>query len=174
MVARLEASKDHDTLLDAVALAAREIDLELWLVGDGSRRAELTAKANSLGIAGSVRFLGSRRDVPELLGQLDAFAFSVKRDEGLGIALIEALAAGVPVVATDVGASREVLGDPPVGAVVPHGDSVALAAALARLAREGSPSGEPERASQRVACLFSLDAMASAYRSRLRLPRQDM
>jgi hypothetical protein len=169
MVARLEASKDHDTLIEAAAVAAREVDLELWLVGDGSRRPELERQANTLGLGSRVRFLGSRRDIPELLGQLDAFAYSVKPDEGLGIALIEALAAGVPVVATDVGACREVLGTPPLGSLVPYRDAPAMATALVRLAGKGPRAGVVEAAARRVADLFSIEAMADGYARRLGL-----
>ena len=66
-----------------------------------------------------------RRDVPELVGQLDLFVFATTSDEGLGIALIEAMAVGVPVVASDVGACREVLDDGALGLLVPPGGPVA-------------------------------------------------
>ena len=85
-----------------------------------------------------------RRDVPELVGQLDLFVFATTPDEGLGIALIEAMAAGVPVVASDVGACREVLDDGALGLLVPPRDPVALADAIERV------RNEPEAAAARA------------------------
>jgi glycosyltransferase involved in cell wall biosynthesis len=85
-----------------------------------------------LGIAGSVKFLGPRNDVPELLGQLDLFAFCTTRAEGFGIAVIEAMSAGVPVVASDVAACREVLSDGRDGVLVEANEG-AWVAALTRL-----------------------------------------
>jgi len=170
MVARLETSKDHDTLVEAAGAALREVDLELWIIGDGSRRAELERRASEAGLGPRARFLGSRRDVPELLGQLDAFAFSVKPDEGLGIALIEAMAARVPILATDVGACREVLGEPACGLLVPYRDAKAMAAGLVRLAAQGPEEGALARGVDRAGALFSTEAMAAGYARALGLP----
>ena len=87
-------------------------------------------------------FWGPRSDVPELLGQMDVFAFSTTRDEGFGIALIEAMAAGLPVVASDVPACREVLDDGAAGILVPAGDPAPLAQAIgALLSSERAKSG---------------------------------
>src|SRR5581483_4170091 len=83
-----------------------------------------------LNLTAVVTFLGSRRDVPSLLGQSDVFVFSTTREEGLGTVLIEALAAGLPVVASDVPACAEALEGGRWGRLVPPGDSAALAAAL--------------------------------------------
>lgn len=169
MVARLELSKDHATLLRAVAIANRVCPIELWLIGDGSLRQRLEQEASELGIAAQVRFLGSRRDVPELLGKLDAFVFSVKEDEGLGIALIEAMAAKLPIVATDVGACREVLDDAVVEPLVPFGDADAMAAALVRLAEGHIDHAVLEQAARRANDLFSSRAMALGYARRLKI-----
>jgi glycosyltransferase involved in cell wall biosynthesis len=134
MVARLDPIKDHATLLAAfAAIRRRRVDAELWLVGDGPRRAALEAMVGSLGIGADVAFLGTRTDVAELLGELDVCAFSTTRDEGFGIALAEAMAAGLPIVASDVPACREVLAGGEAGILVPPGDAAALAAALDRL-----------------------------------------
>lgn len=131
MVATLERHKDHATLLRAMPAVIRALpEAELWLAGDGSLREHLEALAASLGLGGSVVFLGSRRDVPALLGQSDVFVFSTTREEGLGTVLIEALAAGLPVVASDVPACREVLAGGRWGALVPAADPAALATAL--------------------------------------------
>ena len=110
MVARLDPIKDQATLIRAFAEVAQEHPrAELWLIGDGERAWQLCDLAAAEGVADRVVFWGPRSDVPELLGQMDVFAFSTTRDEGFGIALIEAMAAGLPVVASDVPACREVL-----------------------------------------------------------------
>ncbi|MBS0237892.1 MAG: GT4 family glycosyltransferase PelF [Proteobacteria bacterium] len=134
MVARLDAIKDHDTLLQALSLVRLQVpDCELWIVGDGVRRVALEDQSRSLSIADRVKFLGNRSDVPELLGQMDVYAFSTTRAEGFGIALIEAMAAGVAVVASDVPACSEVLGNGEAGLIVPPGDATKLAEAIVEL-----------------------------------------
>lgn len=171
MVARLEMHKDQPTLIRAAALlreAGRPV--EVWLIGEGSRRAEYQRLIEELGLGGVVQILGMRRDVPELLGRMDAFAFAAKPDEGLGVALIEAMASGVPIVATDVGACREVLLDGALGDLVPAGDPAAMAAAIARLAATERPDADRiARARAHARSTFSIDAMATAYASILGL-----
>ena len=85
--------------------------VEVWLIADGSRRSEYEALIAELGLANTVKLLGVRREIPERLGRCNAFAFATAPDEGQGVALVEAIAAEVPVVATDVRACREVLPD---------------------------------------------------------------
>jgi glycosyltransferase involved in cell wall biosynthesis len=136
MVARLDPIKDHECLLKAFAIlcgAKPGVSLRLDLVGDGVLRSKLQEQAHALKISQRVNFLGTRSDVPHCLGQFDLFAFATTTKEGFGIALIEALAAGLPVVATDVPACREVLRGGQLGELVPPRDSNALAAALARV-----------------------------------------
>jgi glycosyltransferase involved in cell wall biosynthesis len=139
MVARLDPIKDQATLIRAFAEVANEHpQAELWLIGDGARAAELCDLAIAEGVADRVVFWGQRSDVPELLGQMDVFAFSTTRDEGFGIALIEAMAAGLPVIASDVPACREVLADGNAGILVPAGSSDSLTAALRHLAENAA------------------------------------
>jgi glycosyltransferase involved in cell wall biosynthesis len=110
MVARLDAIKDQTTLLQAFAqLQPRYPDWELWLVGEGLERQRLEQLVLDLNLDPQTIFLGQRGDIPEILGQCDIFAFSTTEAEGFGIVLIEAMAAGLPIVASDVGACREVL-----------------------------------------------------------------
>jgi glycosyltransferase involved in cell wall biosynthesis len=123
-LARLEPQKRHDVLLDA--WAALEGDAVLWLAGDGSLRADLERRAEALD--GRVRFLGTRADVPDLLAAADLTVLTSDW-EGLPLAVLESLAAGRPVVATDVGGVGEVLAAGG-GSVVPPGDPAATAAAL--------------------------------------------
>jgi glycosyltransferase involved in cell wall biosynthesis len=132
MVARLDAIKDQATLLRAFA-AARPPGWQLHLAGEGPDRPRLESLACELGLDPADVFLGRRSDIPELLGQADLFAFSTTRAEGFGIALIEAMAAGLPVIASDVPACREVLRDGAAGELLPAADLPAWSARLAQL-----------------------------------------
>jgi glycosyltransferase involved in cell wall biosynthesis len=130
-VGRLNWAKDHALLLEAFArLRAGVPAAVLCMIGDGELRATLHAAAAGLGLGEAVRWLGDRSDVPALLPGLDTFVLS-SRTEGYSMALLEAAAAGLPLVATDVGGNREIVADGVNGRLVPHGDPVALAAALA-------------------------------------------
>jgi glycosyltransferase involved in cell wall biosynthesis len=126
-LARMERQKRHDLLLDAWhRLSDGEI---LLLAGDGSQRAALQQQAAPLG--DRVRFLGDRSDVPNLLAATDITVLTSDW-EGLPLAVLESLAAGRPVVATDVGGVREILAGGG-GTLVPPGDVDAIAAALTAL-----------------------------------------
>lgn len=136
-VASLTPKKDHHTLLAAFAVGlARGADpTRLVLVGGGRLDAELRAVAGQLGIADRVVFAGARDDVMALLPAFDIFALS-SRHEGLPIALVEAMATGLPAVATTVGGVPELITDGEDGLLVPPGDTSAFAAALAKLAAD--------------------------------------
>jgi glycosyltransferase involved in cell wall biosynthesis len=137
MVATLEGHKDHATLILSMPSVIKAIpDAQLILVGDGSLRPSLEALSVSLGVAASVSFLGSRRDVPLLLGGSDVFVFSTTWQEGLGTVLIEAMAAGLPIVASNVPACSEAVGGGRWGTLVPPADPEALAAAMIASTRE--------------------------------------
>ena len=124
-VARLAEQKDHRTLLEAAALVrARRPDVRFAIAGDGELREELEHQANELG--DHVVILGNRSDVPDLLASFAVFAHP-SRYEGLCISVLEAQAAGVPVVATPVGGIRETVVDGETGYLVPPGDAEALA-----------------------------------------------
>ncbi|MFT3913261.1 MAG: glycosyltransferase [Anaeromyxobacteraceae bacterium] len=133
MVARLSIIKDQETLVRAMALV-HEVrpDARLWIVGEGETKEHLEALAGELGIAQVARFWGKRADVPELLGQMDVYVFSTTRDEGFGIAVVEGLAAGIPVIASDVPACREVL-EAGYGRLVPPRDPRPMADAILEL-----------------------------------------
>jgi glycosyltransferase involved in cell wall biosynthesis len=151
-VARLAAQKDHRTLIEAARLVP---EAEFVVAGDGELREELEREAEG----SSVRFLGARDDVPELLASLDVFAFP-SLFEGLCLAVIEAQAAGVPVAATPVGGIRETVVDGETGLLVPTGDPPALAAAIRRLL-EDRPAAEAmaAEAKRRVRERFSVERM---------------
>lgn len=128
-VGRLVPIKNHETLLKAVSELP---DVHLAVIGDGELRGALTSRAADLGLADRVHFTGWCHDMAGVLGDLDAVVLS-SRNEGTPIALIEASAAGRPVVATDVGGVRSVVRDEVTGLLTPPGDHQALAAAAARL-----------------------------------------
>jgi glycosyltransferase involved in cell wall biosynthesis len=162
MVATLESHKDHATLLKAMPAVVRAVPaVQLWLAGDGSRRDHLENLSASLGLADTVTFLGSRRDVPALLGQSDAFVFSTTREEGLGTVLIEALAAGLPIVASDVPACAEALAHGRWGTLVSPADPDALAAALIASLQTKSCAETSERSDYLQQ--FSPASMMAAY-----------
>jgi glycosyltransferase involved in cell wall biosynthesis len=117
-VANLKRYKGHRFLLDAVARLQEEgLRTTLLLAGDGPQRAALEDQAARLGI--DARFLGARTDVPELLARADVFVLPSLR-EGMSNAVMEAMAAGRPVVATAVGGTPELLGDDRGVLVQPH------------------------------------------------------
>jgi glycosyltransferase involved in cell wall biosynthesis len=167
MVARLDPIKDHATLLRAFARlinAHPDTALELRLVGEGPLREALEKQASVLGIIGRVRFLGNCSDVPEQLGALDLFVLSTTRDEGFGIVLIEALSAGLPVIASDVPACREVLQGGLLGKLVTPDDLVALSDAITvHLTRWCIGAARDTPDVQSVAAVYGLPAMTEAY-----------
>ncbi|MEV4614626.1 glycosyltransferase [Kitasatospora sp. NPDC049258] len=127
-VGNLTPKKDQATLLSAFArLRAEQPDTALVLIGAGPLEAQLKAQAGE-----GVVFAGSRPDVPALLAGLDVFTLS-SRQEGLPVALMEAMTSGLPSVVTRVGGMPEVLDDGEQGFLVPPGDPAALAGALGRL-----------------------------------------
>ncbi|WP_158892281.1 glycosyltransferase [Amycolatopsis anabasis] len=128
-LARMEPQKRHDVLLEAWA----KLDGEavLLLAGDGSLRPDLQRRAESLGLGANVRFLGNRTDAPDLLTAADLTVLTSDW-EGLPIAVLESLATGRPMVATDVDGLREVLGAGG-GRLVPPRDPAATADALREL-----------------------------------------
>ena len=165
MTARLEVHKDQPTLIRAAALLKTQgSPIEVWLIGEGSRRAELQQLINELNVADNVKLLGSRRDVPVLLSQCDLFVFQALRDEGFGIALAEAMAARLPIVATNVGACREVLEAGRCGLLVPEQDPQAMADGILQALRESEVKASRTKAAyQRAIAEFSVPESAVAY-----------
>lgn len=159
-VGRLTAIKQYRLFLDAVAAAARTRPRLLALIaGDGELRADLEAHARELGIADRVRFLGWRRDLATIYGASDVFMLT-SRNEGTPVALIEAMASGVPGVSTDVGGVKDVINSDDVGARVPDGDAAGLAAHLVRyLADPDLRRRTGQRAQAAVLDRYSLDRL---------------
>lgn len=171
VVGRLDDNRDYPSLVHAVArLRNQQVAVELWLIGEGSHRPQLEASIADLDLSESVHLLGNRRDIPELLSQLDLFAWPAFHLEGFGIALAEAMAAGVPIVATDVGACREVLEDGRCGLLVEPGSAGALAEGIRQVLAD--PAAAEQRAAaakERAFRDFSVAAMADAYGQELGL-----
>lgn len=130
-VGRLSPEKGQESLLAALPAVVRERpDTRLLLVGDGGDRDRLHAMVHDLGVAGSVRFLGRRSDVYRLLYLADAFLFTPRPGEGLGLALLEAMAAARPVVVYRTPALDDVLPDDGAGPRLDPGDPAALSRAI--------------------------------------------
>ncbi len=136
IVGRLNPVKDHATLLRAMVPVREAIaGATLVVVGGGALKDSLESLAASLGLGAAVRFLGDRDDVATLLPGLDAFALS-SITEGYSISLLEASAAALPIVATDVGGNGEIVQQGRSGLLVPAGDAASLARALVTLGRD--------------------------------------
>ena len=132
-VGRLTAIKDQLKLLTiARQVADRRPDLVVLIVGDGELRRELEAGAAAMQLRGNVRFLGWRRDLATIYAATDVFALT-SRNEGTPVALIEAMASGVPGVATNVGGVPTVIADTSMGVLVPLDDDAAFVAGVMRL-----------------------------------------
>lgn len=167
-VANLFPYKGHADLLEALALlgAGFAARATLLLVGrDAGARAALEAQAARLGLSASMSFLGERGDVPDLLAASDIGVLA-SHEEGFSNAVLEGMAAGLPMVVSDVGGNAEAVTDGECGHVVPARAPAALAQALADLIGDaGRRQTMGEAARRRVAASFSLDACVAAYES---------
>lgn len=133
IVARLVPIKAHEVFLEAAARLRRDVpECRFLVVGDGDRRADLERQAERLGVADRVRFLGWRPDLARIYADLDVVALC-SRNEGSPVSLIEAMAAGRPVVATRVGGVPDLVEDGVTGYLVPADDCDALASAVRAL-----------------------------------------
>jgi glycosyltransferase involved in cell wall biosynthesis len=170
-VGRLVGAKDLPTLLQALAIARRESsrDLRLVVAGDGAERDRLRQLAVGLGLAPAITWLGAQPDGRAALGLADAFAMS-SISEGVPMAMLEAMRAGRPCVATDVGGIAAVLADG-CGSVVPPSDPRALAAALRRFAEDPAYARSVGAAgAARVAERYSLRSVVDRYLETFGLP----
>jgi len=160
LVARLDHwGKGHKELFTAMAQLEGRYPCHALLVGGGRRADEVLALAAGLGLAGQVHFLGSRRDVPDLLQAMDVFVLP-SYNEGLSLALLEAMAAGLPVIATAVGGTPEVVTDGVTGLLIPPRDAAALAGALERLLADPAWAKQlGENARDHVREHYSLDRL---------------
>lgn len=164
VVAALERRKGHDVLLAALTiLRDRGIRFRALLCGGGSEHAVLERLAANLGLGESVRFLGEQRQVADVLAAADVFVLP-SRFEGLGVAILEAMALGLPVVATSVGGIPESVSHRDTGLLVPPEDPAALASAIGELAHDGERARTMgARGRERILESFTMERMAAEY-----------
>jgi glycosyltransferase involved in cell wall biosynthesis len=159
-VGRLTAIKDHRLFLETARLVAAADPAALFLIaGDGELRSELEEAARAGGIAGCTRLLGWRRDLTTIYGGTDVFLLT-SRNEGTPVALIEALAAGVPGVSTDVGGVRDVIEEGVSGLLAPPGDARTLASHVAVLLQDPARRRDMgERGRRAVVVRYHIDRL---------------
>jgi len=163
-IGNLYRVKGHDVLLEAMGAVGPSLGGRRWcllIAGRGKQESVLRAQAERLGIAPWVRLLGLRADVADLLAQADIFVMP-SRSEGLPLALLEAMSAGMAIVASRVGGIPEAVGIR-AAILVPPEDPAALAAALDRLAVEESLRDAFGREAKVAAARYTVAAMADAY-----------
>lgn len=162
-VGRLDPVKDHRGLVEAFGRVAQRHDARLLIVGDGPCRADLEHLVNELALSSRVHLIGERDDIPQVLRALDIFTLP-SLGEGISNAILEAMATGLPVVATRVGGNPELVHDGVTGFLVARRSTDALASALHRymedplLIRRHGDAGR-----MRVLDEFSLSRMFTAY-----------
>jgi glycosyltransferase involved in cell wall biosynthesis len=164
IVGRLEPEKDHRTLLQAFrALIDHRQAARLLIIGGGSLRGELESYSRTLGLERNVTFLGARTDIPEVLAALDVFVLSSVQ-EGVPLSVVEAMGAGKPIIATDVGGLRLLVKPSVNGLLVPPEDPAAFAAAMSELTVNPTLRQEMGVRSRQIARdSFSVSTMINRY-----------
>ena len=163
-VANLRPEKNHETLIAAADLLSADFpDVEFQIVGDGPRRSELEALVRSRRLDDRVSFLGHREDVGRLLSEASIFALP-SRSEAFPNGAIEAMAAGLPVVASAVGGLLDLIDHGRTGLLVEPGNPTALADALRRLLTNPAAAAQiGERARADVQQRYSFERMVEAF-----------
>jgi len=163
IVANLRPVKSIDAFIQAAQLVKKSVPAAHFIiVGEGNLESELKQLAENLGIADCVHFLGRRHDIPNILATLDVGVLS-SNSESFSNTIVEYLAAGLPVVCTDVGGAREAVDDGVNGFVVPVGDSIVMSQKIIDIFQTGK-SGEMANASRCKAVeRFSLTTMMAKY-----------
>lgn len=166
VVGNLYPVKGHQYLIASIpAVLAKCPKTTFIFAGRGQLEAELKDQAHQLGIDGHVRFLGLRQDIPRILAVLDVFVLP-SLSEGLSMAILEAMVAGKPVIATDVGGNPELVEDGGTGCLVPPKDSQALADRLVFLLTNSARASQFGKNGQvRAQGRFSLQTMVQEYQT---------
>ena len=162
-VGRLDPVKGLDDLLSAMAAVAKKVRTHLALVGDGPERPRLEQTITRLGLTDCVTLLGTRKDVPRILKACDMFVFP-SRTEGMPNALLEAMAAGCPIVCTDVAGNRDLISDGDSGVLVAPARPEALAEGILQVLEDTALAKRLGSRARRVAGeMYSHSAMVRRY-----------
>lgn len=166
VVGNLYPVKGHQYLIDAIpAVLEKCPDSSFVFAGRGQLETDLKQQVNRLGLDKRVHFLGLRQDIPRVLALLDVFVLP-SLSEGLSMAILEAMMAGKPVIATSVGGNPEIVTDEETGFLVPPRDSHALAERLVTLLKNRHLAAQlGEHGKRRAERQFSLQSMVNAYES---------
>lgn len=164
MVAGLRHGKEHDLLIRAVSRLVRNTpELKLLIAGDGPTRGGLENTVRELGVDKNVLFLGERRDVPVLLNLADVLVLA-SMAEAMPLSVIEAMAAGVPVIASSVGSVPDIIEDGVNGILVPPSDSRALESAIWKVLSDREAAARmAARARETFRARYTLDHMVNDY-----------
>ncbi len=165
-VGRLFAQKGQRFLIEALAILKNDFpDIRLIMVGDGPLRAEFETLSTRLGIRENIIFTGLRRDVPDLLAAMEVFVFP-SLWEGFSNALLEAMSAGKPVVASDIPPVREIIASADQAVLVPPKDPSALAEGIRHILNNGEKAKQlGETARRRVYADFTIDITYEKYKN---------
>jgi glycosyltransferase involved in cell wall biosynthesis len=162
-VGRLDRVKGHHLAIQAVAALEPEVNAHLHILGDGPSRSELATLAGSLGVAARVHLQGFQRNVYDYIAHCDALLMP-SLHEGLPYTLLEAMALGIPVIASRVGGLAEVIEDGRTGLLLPPEDAPALAAAIRQLQRDAGLRARLGAAALEIQrSRYSLNAMTESY-----------
>ena len=163
MIARLHEEKGHRFLFAALPQIISQVgSVTVVLAGDGPQRTEIEAQAQQAGVLDKIRFLGQRRDIPELIS-LSSVVVLPSLAESFGFALLEAMSLGKPVVAAATGGIPEVVKNGISGQLVPQGEHSPLAAAIIRILTDQSLADSYGRAGQEQAAKFTFEQMICGY-----------
>lgn len=165
-VGRLDPAKDYPTMLHAFARIAGKKKVRLLIVGEGALRTQCNALVEELGLDDRVVFLGRRDDVPDIMCASDAYVMSSAR-EGLPMVLLEAAAAGLPIVATDVGGNAETVTEGVSGFLCPSRDVDALAQRMAKMMSLGPATRQQMGQAARRLCLenYGMESILNQWES---------
>lgn len=163
VVGRLAEQKGHRYLIEALRVIQPQIPgIRAWFVGEGELRAELESLSESYGLSNIIDFLGRREDVFELLRQANLMILP-SLYEGLPINIIEGMDAGLPVIATDIPGTRELVQQGMTGWLVPPRDPAALAEMILKVIREPEQTETIRRRAKEVSAKYSIEATANRY-----------
>lgn len=159
---RLADAKNYPLMLDALALLRRRVPARLFILGAGDREGAMREQIDRLGLAGDVVLCGFQPNPWKYIARADVFALT-SRYEGFGNVLVEAMACGVPVVATASPGTREIVTDGVDGLLVDPHHPAAMAASLSAVLTDAARRARMAAAARRSATRFSTDAIAAEY-----------